>query len=195
MLFFKKQKPDNDLETIINGCRENNGHYQKLLIDLYYGYALKIASKYMNSPENIEEVINDSFLKVFKHIKTLDNVTTFNGWFSRIVSNVSIDHYRKIKKIQFTESIDEIEPVEIPGTILSKLSVDDILKLIHQLPLSYRLVFTMYVLDGYSHKEIAEQLGINEGTSKSNLFVARKKLQVKMIELYPEYSNLITSVN
>lgn len=149
----------------------------------------------MNSRENIEEVINDSFLKVFKHIKTLDNVATFNGWFSRIVSNVSIDHYRKNKKIQFTESIDEIEPVEIPGTILSKLSVDDILKLIHQLPLSYRLVFTMYVLDGYSHKEIAEQLGINEGTSKSNLFVARKKLQVKMIELYPEYSNLITSVN
>ena len=195
MLFSKKQKGNDDFEEIIINCGQNNSQAQKKLIELYYGFAVKIASKYINSPESMEEIVNDSFLKVFKNIKKLDSIGNFNAWFGRIVSNTSIDFYRKNKKIYFTESLDDIEPIEIPNTILNKLSADDILKLIHALPISYRLVFSMHVIDGYSHKEIAEKLGINEGTSKSNLFIARKKLQIKIAELYPEYSYLINNIN
>lgn len=149
------------------------------------GYSKTIAIRYAANTEETEEIINDAFLKVFNNIKKYDYSQPFKAWLRTIVVNTAIDYYRKNKKYAQQVTIDEIDMPTMDVDIISKLSANEILKLVQALSPAYRMVFSLYVIEGYNHREIAEMLGIKEGTSKSNLQDARKKLQAMILSNYP----------
>lgn len=133
--------------------------------------------KYSRNYQDAEDTLQDSFLVIFDKIDQYKNKGSFEGWLKRITINTALQKYRKkaplqiVKEVSFEENTDEIDFED------EKINVDYLLKLIQELPDRYRLIFNLYVLDNYSHKEISELLNISEGTSKSNLSRARKILK------------------
>ncbi|MCX6352398.1 MAG: RNA polymerase sigma factor [Bacteroidetes bacterium] len=186
-MFFKKPTPfsPKDIDSVIKACLENNAQAQKALIKLFYGYSKSICLRYASGVEEAEEIINDGFLKVFTNLHKYDFSQPFKAWMRTIMVNTAIDYYRKWQKTQYHQDVDEIDVVDLNEDIIGRIAADEILKLVQQLSPAYRMVFTMYVIDGYNHREIAEMLGIKEGTSKSNLQDARKKLQQLVKNTYP----------
>jgi RNA polymerase sigma-70 factor (ECF subfamily) len=141
-----------------------------------------LSLKYCKNEQEAQDNLQDSFLEIFRKIKQYKGKGSFEGWMKRIVINKAIDRYKKelLKRpldehIQAEESVDIEEPLNIP--------LDQILSCIQNLPTQYRLVFNLYVLDDYSHKEIAKMLSIREGTSKSNLHRAKLILKEQIEEL------------
>lgn len=186
-MFFKKNtdlKKD-DLDSVIAFCLKKDPRAQKALIKLFYGYTKSISSRYSGTKEETEEIINDSFLKVFNNLSKYDHTLPFKAWLRTIVVNTAIDSYRRNQKYAHQVDIEEVELVDLNDDIITKISAEEILVLIQQLTPAYRMVFTLYVIEGYNHKEIAQLLGIKEGTSKSNLQDARKKLQQSIKKMYP----------
>jgi len=145
--------------------------------------------RYTNSQDDAVEMVNDGFLKVFKELYNFKPVfeneeISLKGWMKRIMINTAIDYYRKYNKnqLQIAGHEDAANNITYKGeTAVDKLSYDEVLELVQQLSPAYRTVFNLYVIDGLSHDEIAGQLGISTGTSKSNLAKARMNLQ-KMLE-------------
>ncbi len=187
MQFFKR-KPffdPNDLPSVIEACLNYNQQAQRTLIRIFYGFAKSICIKYVSNEELAEEIINDSFLKVFNNLHKYDPFQPFKAWLRAIVVNTAIDYYRKGQKFSKHEDYENIEIVDLEEGAISKLSAEEIMKFIQQLSPAYRMVFTLYVIDGYTHREIADMLGIKEGTSKSNLQDARRKLQLMILKTDP----------
>jgi RNA polymerase sigma factor (sigma-70 family) len=173
------------LKEVIRGCQNLEHKYQKAFYEKYYGFALKIIFRYIYRYERAIDVTNDGFVKVFKNIRSFDHKKdeelqkVLMGWMRRIMVNTAIDELRKNYMMPEIGALpDDIweEPDlsrEADQTVLYKELIMEIKKL----PPSYRAVFNMYVIDGFSHQEIAQQLGISVGTSKSSLFKARMHLQ------------------
>lgn len=170
-------------EKIIKECKRGKIASQRKLYMHYYRYAMSICLRYSNSRETAEEVLNDSFFKVFTKIKSYKSDYPFKTWLRRIIINTAIDYYRK--KPEFNEPFD-INSKNIgncDNKALENLAVEDILWLLRKLSDSHRMVFNLYEMEGYSHKEIAEFLGIAEGTSRSYLKRAKQELR----KLYYNY--------
>lgn len=183
MLFKRKTLfNEQDLPSVLEACKIGNAQAQRCLIRQFAGYAKSISVRYAATFEEAEEIVNDGFLKVFLNLHSYDAAQPFKAWFRTIVINTAIDYYRKNLKWQGQVSLDDLEVTDWSNDILSDISAQEILVLIQKLPPAYRIVFTLFVIEGYSHKEIAGMLGIQEGTSKSNLRDARRKLQA-MIKL------------
>jgi RNA polymerase sigma-70 factor, ECF subfamily len=186
LLFKKKQAYSlDDLESIITACLVHNQQAERALVKLFYSFVKSIAMRYAANIEEAEEIINDGFLKVFNNLVKYDHAKPFKGWLRTIVVNTAIDYYRKSQKYSHQVDIDDIDVPDLGEDVISKISAEEILKLVQKLPASYRTVFTLYVIDGYNHREIADMLGIKEGTSKSNLQDARRKLQMMIKDAYP----------
>jgi RNA polymerase sigma-70 factor (ECF subfamily) len=183
------------LDEIINGSRKGNAMAQKALIKMFLGYCKSICLRYAANVQEAEEIVNDGFLKVFNNIDRYDPSKPFKAWLRSIFTNTAIDHYRK--NLKYTLHVNDLDEnlQDLNETILSRISAKEILLLVQQLPTSFRLVFTLYVLDGYTHKEVADLLNIKEGTSKSNLQDARKKLQLMIMKNYPEVYQSFDSKN
>ena len=191
MLFKKKALfNEQDLPSILDACQTGNSEAQRCLIRLFVGYAKSISARYAASFEEAEEIVNDGFLKVFLNLKNYDSSQPFKSWFRKIVVNTAIDYYRKNLKWQGQTSLDELEVTDWSNDILGDISAQEILAMVQRLPPAYRMVFTLFVIDGYSHKEIATMLGIQEGTSKSNLRDARRKLQMMIKINFPHLYQL-----
>ncbi|MBD3629972.1 RNA polymerase sigma factor [Cyclobacterium sp.] len=167
-----------ELKKIIEQCCKGKTKAQYELFKSTYPYAMSICARFSSGPEEAKEILNDGFLKVFTQIKRYSPDLSFAGWLRRILINTAIDHYRKNKKYnnQHVEIGQDVDRPDAERT-LSHLHAEDILKLVQCLPPGYRMVFTLHVVEAFSHKEIAEKLGISMGTSKSNLSKARLKLQ------------------
>lgn len=144
---------------------------------------MSIAMRYAHQRDEAIEILNDAFLKVFQHIQTFDTNRSFKSWLAKIIVNTAIDYLRKQKKIAFTEEISAGVELSIADSIVDKLSYNELLQLVQALPPSYRTVFNLYVMDGFQHQEIARMLSISEGTSKSNLFKAKKILKEKILNV------------
>jgi len=172
--------------NLLNGCIRGKIKFQELLYKQFYGYGMSICLRYSNNRDAAVEILNDSFLKVFDAIKTYDNSKPFKAWFRRIIINTSIDYYRKNLKYNETDSIDDYYDLQVDYNAINDLNVDDILKLLNQLPEIYRITFNLYEIEGYKHEEIAEQLKITASTSRSNLTRAKKMLR----DLYEKYYNI-----
>lgn len=172
------------LKQIISGCLENNRRSQEELFRLYYGKMLSVCMRYANDRDSAEEVLQEGFIKIFDKLKAFNYEGSFEGWMRRIMSNTAIDSIRKAKKNPILTDNDEdfklgaedpmvlseeLESLEMKGEIA--------MEAIQQLSPAYKAVFNLYVLEDYTHKEIAEILGISEGTSKSNLSKAKVNLQ------------------
>ncbi|MCB0715960.1 MAG: RNA polymerase sigma factor [Chitinophagaceae bacterium] len=178
-----------ELTYHLNACKENSRQSQKIIYSSFYGYAMAICGRYTKVQDIAVEILNDGFLKVFKEIHKYqpayaDVVSSFKGWIRKIMIYTAIDHYRREKKHHFTSSIDDIV-YQIPfiaEEAIEKISYDEIISSIQELSPSYRTVFNLFVIEGFSHNEIAEQLGISIGTSKSNLSKARIQIQKILIK-------------
>lgn len=162
---------------LIEGCRSNNRLAQKQLYERFAAKMFGVCRRYVKTVENTEEVLMMAFCKVFKKIDTFSGNGSFEGWIRRIMVNESLMFLRK--KYRFNEHADVTEiPVKtVEVNIEDELAAQDILNLLEQLPIGYRTVFNLFVIEGYKHREIAEQLGISINTSKSQLILAKKKLR------------------
>lgn len=181
----KENFKSDDAKSIIDACRLNNASAQRALIKMYYGYVKSIALRYSSNDDSAGEILNDSFLKVFQNINKYDEKQVFKAWIRTITVNTAIDYYRKNSQTPFFEEFEDQQIIDIDKDVISHISAEEILQLVRQLTPAYRTVFSLYVIDGYTHKEIAEKLGIQEGTSKSNLQDARKKLQKMLLKTNP----------
>lgn len=173
-----------ELERHIKGCALNNRESQKVIYGSFYGYAMSVCHRYCNKEEDAIEILNDGFLKVFVEIYRFkpayaDTISSFKGWLRKIMIYTAIDRYRKYHKHERMQELEESN-LHIPEhgeSALDKLSYDEILSAVRQLSPAYRTVFNLFVIEGFSHDEIATELGISVGTSKSNLAKGRKQLQ------------------
>lgn len=148
----------------------------------FYSYAMSVCLAYTNDREDAREVLNDGFLKVFRSLGELNDEAVLLPWLRRIMVNTAIDHYRKNRKLMLkvgAESVDSglEEPYLNDQAIFAQLSAEDILAVLNQLPAPYRVVFSLYVLEGYSHREIADQLSLAESTSRAHLTEANRLLR------------------
>lgn len=165
------------VEELIEKCLKNNREAQKELYNTYKDKLFVLCLKYCANREDAQDVLQDAFVEIFQNISNYQNKGSFEGWIKKIAINQSITKYKKsIKNVSM--DTDFKEEVEIELDVL-KITSEEILKAIQELPNQYRLVFNLYFLDELSHKEIAEMLHISEGTSKSNLHRAKQILQNK----------------
>jgi len=162
---------------------------------MHLGYANTIGRLYIKKEEELEEVINDGFMKVFTNLHKYDFSKPFKTWFRAILVNTCIDYYRKTNKQPSLASVEGVEFNDFEPDAVSNLSAEELLAMVQQLPPTYKMVFTLYVIEGYTHKEIGEMLGIQEGTSKSNLRDARIKLQKMITNAYGTNLKIIKSNN
>lgn len=184
MLFKPKPRfQENDLASVLTACLAGDARAQRCLIGQFAGYAKSLCTRYAAGAEDAEEIIQDGFLKVFTHLPRYDPTQPFKAWLRTIMVNTAVDYYRKSQKWTSQLSLDDVDVPDWNDDVISAISAQEILALVQKLPPAYRMVFTMYVVDGYSHREIGDLLNIQEGTSKSNLRDARRKLQL-MIKLY-----------
>ena len=169
------------LKKLIKECARQNIEAQEQIYRLYAGKMFGLCLKYSRNKEEAEDNLQDAFITIFEKIHQYKHKGSFEGWMKRIVINTALQKYRDKKILHIIH--DQIEDKELTVDIEdSSFSLDDLLKLIQELPNQYRLVFNLYVMDGYSHREIADELLISEGTSKSNLSRARAILREKLIE-------------
>jgi RNA polymerase sigma factor (sigma-70 family) len=172
-----------DEKEIISLCIKGNYTAQKALYDKYSKLFYTICLRYCKDEDEAQDILQDAFIKIFKNLSQFKHEGSFEGWMKRIVVNTSIEYYRK--KIHFLSIEDNENSEEMPMQIDNN-NIDEsiLLGLIQALPNGFRMIFNMYVIEGYNHIEIAEKLGISEGTSKSQLSRARALLQKKIEELY-----------
>jgi RNA polymerase sigma-70 factor (ECF subfamily) len=166
------------LQDLVNGCRKGNGNAQRKIYEHFHGKMLAICMRYASCRDEAVEVLNMGFYKVFKNIHRFDDEKgNLEAWIRTIVVNTAIDRYRKEARTPNTIDIDNAWGEKSESHVVEQLTAEEIMKLVQELPPAYRTVFNLYAIEGFTHREIGEQLGISEGTSKSNLAKARKKLQ------------------
>lgn len=171
-----------NIDIIISGCINNERRAQEILFRKYYGKMLVVVYRYISDRDTAQEVLQNAFIKIFEKLSSYNNQGSFEGWVRRIVANTSIDYLRKNKNIFYeiqdynTADSDENPLEQKESNQLTDIKSEMALKAIELLSPAYRMVFNMYVMEEYTHKQIAEKLGVSEGTSKSNLAKARAKL-------------------
>lgn len=163
--------------TLLRGCLKEDREAQRKLYQLYYGYAMSICVRYSKDAEEAREVLNDGFLKVFTRLNQYDHHKPFKGWLRRILINTALDNYRHNLKHYHLYDVEAANAAADSYNVEQQLSYQDLIKLVQELSPAYRAVFNLYVIDGYTHEEIAVALGIAVGTSKSNLAKARENLR------------------
>jgi RNA polymerase sigma-70 factor (ECF subfamily) len=155
-----------------------------MLYEKYYAYGIGICYRYAYSKEEAVEILNDSFMNVFNNISSYDESQPFRPWFRKIILRRAIDYYRSNMKHHNTDSLDE-EEVQIHETAtVNQLELKDLMDLLNKLPERYRLIFNLYEVEGYTHPEIAEKVGISESTSRADLSRAKQLLRKKYRDYY-----------
>ncbi len=170
------------LQQLIAGCLKQDRKDQKMLYKTFYGYAMSICLRYAGNRYEASEILNHGFFKVFSNLNKYSTDKPFKAWIGRIMMNASIDYYRSNIRMANADDLEKAENLVHEDLPDKKLRYDDLLAMIQQLPNAYRTVFNLYAIEGYTHEEIAEMLGISTGTSKSNLFKARDKLKRMIID-------------
>ncbi len=164
---------------IISGCAKGDRKCQKFLWDKFSKKLFSVTQRYMQSSEDAEDVLIDAFVKIYNSIGKFQNKSSLETWMRRIVINESLNKLRVRKSIYETD-VYEVPQISFDDKAFDSLQLDEIFKLIQNLPDGYRTVFNMFAIDGYSHKEISEKLGIQEGSSRSQLAKARQSLMMSL---------------
>jgi len=166
-----------DLIRLLKQCRKGERKSQDLLYQQFYGYAMGVSLRYSSDRNEAIEIVNLGFFKVLTQLAKYDTKLSFKGWLRRIMINTAIDYYRRNARHQHFVDVSYAKDESVNFDALDQITEKEIMGAIQQLPPSYKMVFNLHVIEGYKHEEIAEQMGISVGTSKSNLAVARNKLQ------------------
>jgi RNA polymerase sigma factor (sigma-70 family) len=175
---------ENDL---IKGCIHGDAQMQRLLYQRFSAMMYAVCLRYSENTEDANDVMQEGFIKVYKSLGKFRGEGSFEGWVRRIFINTSIEHYRKKVKLYNVSEVQENTIEDDNLDALDSLATKDIMNIINELSPGYKQVFNMHVIEGYSHKEIGELLGITEGTSKSQLARAKGVLK-KIIETRAENS-------
>lgn len=180
---MKLQIQKSTLETeLIRACKKQNAKAQRTLYDKYASYMLGLCKRYIKGEMEAEDVMIKGFMKVFTKIDLFEGKGSFEGWMKRIMINEALGYIRKNKSMYLEIEIEAADKEPDFDTLSTELEAMDLLKMVNGLPSGYRTIFNLYAIEGYSHKEIAELLGISENTSKSQLSRARMHLQKKLLE-------------
>lgn len=172
-MWTKKTYSDQEL---VQGCAKNDRKFQELLYRKYFSSMMYMCLRYTEDRDIAMQIVNNGFLRAFKKIDSYAFKGSLEGWIRKIVYHSLSDYYKKhAKYVQFL--VLEEKEKAIPDTALSNMYAEDILGMVNELPPSTKQVFQLYAIEGYAHKEIAEKLGISEGTSKWHLSAARKTLK------------------
>lgn len=168
-----------DIRDIIKGCLGGNRRDQELLYRRYSAKLFAVSLQYSGNDEEARDILQEGFIKIFENLHNYKHQGSFEGWIRRIVVNTALEKFRSRHHLFRVDDIDTItEPEAEPDTEdYAGLDADDLLYIIRELPPKYRMVFNLYAIEGYSHKEVGKMLNITEGTSKSNLSRARIILQ------------------
>ncbi len=171
-------------EELVRRCNQKDARAQKLLYDTYHSRLLGICLRYGKSKAEAEDILQMGMVRIFKYMSTFSGNGSFEGWMKRIMVNVAIDNFRKNTKHYYHEDITEVKGVPAQeDDATGNIAVKDILASVQQLPPGYRIVFNLYAIEGFSHNEIAEKLGISVNTSKTQLLKARRNLMKKLTDM------------
>jgi RNA polymerase sigma-70 factor (ECF subfamily) len=169
-------------EDLIKGCLRRDQSAQRQLYDLYSSKMYGVCYRYVKHSMEAEDILVTAFTKVFERLGQFKGEGSFEGWIRRIMINESLTFLRRNRTMYLETDLEKADHQPDYNQLRDHLVEEDLLKMIEALPPGYRVVFNMYAIDGYSHKEIAEQLSINESTSKSQLSRARVYLQKLLAE-------------
>lgn len=176
---------DSDL---VKGCAGGDVRFQEFLYRRYFSFAMSVCIRYARDESEAMEIVNDSYMKVLDSLSDFDQSRSFKSWYGKILVNTAIDNYRKNLRTNDYISIDAITEIgESDPEIETELSVSDILTLYSYLPAKYKITFNLFEIEGYSHEEIGQMLGVSASTSRSNLARAKKMLR----ELYSRHINSV----
>lgn len=178
--------PESDL---IEGCIKGDRQMQELLYHRFSPKMYAVCLRYSGNTEDARDLLQEGFIKIFKNLSKYRGDGSFEGWIRRIFVNTSIEYFRKKVHLQDVTETQERTLEDKEWNVLDNLAEKDIMKMIHALSPGYKAVFNMHVIEGYSHKEIADMLGINEGTSKSQLARARTVLKKMLHDRFNKTSN------
>ena len=174
-----------DIE-IIKGCIKEDALCQKSLFNRYASPLLGVCMRYARNKEDAEDILQDSFIKIFKKISQFKGEGSFEGWMRRVVVNTALKKYT-VSRYTKEFSVEEVKDTTVPDSndvpAFNHLTEKDLLVLIHSLPDGYRIIFNLYVIEGFQHDEIANMLRIQPGTSRSQLVKARQLLQREIIQI------------
>ncbi len=178
-----------DEKRLINLLKNKS---ESAFVELYNNYSkalFGICLRYSKEKTDAEDILQESFIRIFQNIESFNNIGSFKGWLKKIVVNVSINYYRKKVKsiIEFTD--EEKFENAVDTNVFSELTSKEILQLVQSLPEGYRIIFNLFAIEGYKHNEIAEMLQITESTSKTQFMKAKKALINKVFKLYPNLEN------
>ena len=163
---------------LIQSCIYGDRNSQRELYEIYIGKMFALCLRYSSNREEAEEIVQEGFVQVFKSLKNFKHAGSFEGWIKKIMIYCALQHFRTKSKLRPVVNIEEKDLEQLgQEDIISQLGKKELLKLINDLPPACRIVFNLHVFEGMKHREIAAQLGISEGTSKSNLFDAKAILQ------------------
>ena len=168
-------------KELIKGCLEGSPAFQQLLYKRFASKMLFVCCRYTVNREEAEDILQEGFITVFHKLSQFKSEGSLEGWVRRIMVNKAIEHYRKTSKVFPMLDIEDVqdEMVDV-NDVQSNINSAELMEMIQSLPPMYKMVFNLYIFEDMNHKEIAERLGIVEGTSKSNLFHARMLLRKKL---------------
>lgn len=172
------------LQIVIEGCKKGKREFQASLYQLFASKMYAVCLYYSKNQTEAEDLLHNGFIKIFKNINQYQGKAPLEAWMRKVFTNTALEKFRKDKRMISMSEYVEVE--EESGDIISQLSNDELIIIIQQLSPAYRMVFNLYAIEGYSHKEISNQLNISIGTSKSNLARARQFLKAQIKKLYPE---------
>jgi len=182
-----------ELKEIIKESARGNARAQEKLYRLFAPKMFGVCLRYSADTNEAEDNLQEGFVKVFSNIKRFRHEGSFEGWMRRIMVNVSLEKFRKQKRMFPVEDVSIYESEPIANDVLAAISAQELTALIQTLSPRYRMVFNLYVMEGYSHEEISREMGISVGTSKSNLARAKSVLRRKIKQLYRELEKNITA--
>jgi len=172
-------------QQIIDGCANHERKAQQILYDKYSHFLLGVCMRYATDKTEAEDILQDSFLKIFTNIKDFSGTGSFIGWLRKVAVNTAITHYHKNLKYRYHVDIEEYVSVEAGVASFEEdyFTSDELYKVLNELPTGYRMVFNLYAVEGYKHKEIAEMLGVDTNTSKSQYSRAKAVIREKLEKL------------
>jgi RNA polymerase sigma factor (sigma-70 family) len=175
-----------DFREIIEACISGDDRAREKLYRMLAPKMFGLCLRYAKNSTEAEDNLQDGFLTVFTKMKDFRHEGSFEGWVRRIMVNISVDRYRKKQQLVLVDEMKKLDSPTSDEEAMAGLPLEDLVRVIQELPPKYRMVFNLYVMDGYNHLEISKELGISEGTSKSDLSRARQILRNKLQRQYGE---------
>lgn len=170
---------------ILSGCLRGQPSAQRMLFEKYSRILLGVCNRYAQCIEEAEDIMQEGFVKIFLNVKEFKGEGSLLAWMRKIMINTAITHYHRMLKHRYHDDLDQVQETRFEDREYdeAEFTLEELFGVIHQMPDGYRVVFNLYAVEGYKHREIAEMLGIDENTSKSQFSRARRWLQVRLEQL------------